>query len=91
MAVSAADKAVLCSFQKSQIAFYEDLLAAWEVPLTRLPRRSWAIICYPSLLYETMPQPLSPFYFWSILTETAALKYVLFIGTPESLRLQSIR
>lgn len=64
------------SFQKSQIAFYEDLLAAWEVPLTAMPRRSWAIICYPSLLYETMPQPLSPFYFMSILTKQQLCKYV---------------
>ena len=66
------------SFQKSQIAFYEDLLAAWEVPLTAIAPQIMGNYLLSSLLYETMPQPLS-FLFHEYLDETAAANR-LFIG-----------
>lgn len=79
------------SFQKSQIAFYEDLLAAWEVPLTAIAPQIMDNYLLSLIIVRNNAPTSLPFLFHEYLDETAALQIRLFIDHLESLRLQSIR
>lgn len=79
------------SFQKSQIAFYEDLLAAWEVPLTAIAPQIMGNYLLSLIIVRNNAPTSLPFLFHEYLDETAALQIRLFIDHLESLRLQSIR
>ena len=79
------------SFQKSQIAFYEDLLAAWEVPLTAIAPQIMGNYLLSLIIVRNNAPTSLPFLFHKYLDETAALQIRLFIDHLESLRLQSIR
>ena len=72
------------SFQKSQIAFYEDLLAAWEVPLTAIAPQIMGNYLLSLIIVRNNAPTSLPFLFHEYLDETAALQIRLFIDHLES-------
>ncbi|MFQ9725152.1 MAG: hypothetical protein ACLRY6_20240 [[Clostridium] innocuum] len=59
------------SFQKSQIAFYEDLLAAWEVPLTAIAPQIMGNYLLSLIIVRNNAPTSLPFLFHKYLDETA--------------------
>lgn len=79
------------SFQKSQIQFYEDLLTAWDIPLSAISPQVVGNYLLSLIIVRNNAPVSLPFLFHEYLDETAALQIQLFIDHLETLRSQSIR
>ena len=73
------DRQCFDSFQKSQIQFYEDLLTAWDIPLSTISPQVVGNYLLSLIIVRNNAPVSLPFLFHEYLDETAALQIQLFI------------